>query len=318
MHRVTLRLALAFEYAHTADVVSGLVSLPGIAAEWKTLPLLDTLRRHDEWDVAEASLGKFLAAVDQGSEDLVGLPIFPSRVFRHSSVFVRADSPLHRFDDLSSKTIGIPDWTQTAVIYVRGLLAHECGVDLGQVSWVQGGLDVPGRTEHMIMPSGYRVVVDEERSLTDLLVSGAIDAVIAARPPIPFWARSGVRRLLDDPIGSEREYFTRTGVFPIMHTLVAKRRLLQDNPEVGRTLVDAFYDAKERCLKRMSVPGVSVVPLPWVTNWARESLAYLGSDPWPYGVRGNRPTLDAFSSYCWEQGVTGRRIAPDEVFWDAA
>jgi 4,5-dihydroxyphthalate decarboxylase len=251
-----------------------------------------------------------------GDDSLQAIPVFTSRVPRHSAIYVRRDGPVHEPVDLGGKRVGIPEWAQTAGVYVRGLLTSAYGVDLRTIDWVQAGIDNAGRAEHanLQLPEGITLRTAPDRNLGEMLVSGEVDAVIAASPPRCF--RDGhpnVRRLFEDFADAERAYVVRTGIFPIMHVIAIQSHVLESDPWIAMNLFDAFEEAKRLSLIRARSIG-SLFPIPWSYDAVRKAEEIFGSDFWPYGLEENRPTLDAFLQYAAEQGVCARRLTPDELF----
>lgn len=264
--------------------------------------------RFREWDASEMSFGKTLSILAGDSPpDIVALPVFVSRVFRHSSIYVGpgVKSP----KDLEGKRVGVPEWAQTASIYTRGFLQHEYGVDLRKIDWVQAGVRQPGRIEKvpLHLPEGLRLTPVRDKSLTEMLASGELDAVLSARE-IPG------RRLFEEYRPVELEYFRKTRIFPIMHLVVIRRDVYEKNRWVARNLFKGFEQAKDASLERMRELGLSHFPLPWLASHVLRWRETMGEDFWPYGVEANRPTLEAFVQYGFEQGVCKRRLSVDEMF----
>jgi 4,5-dihydroxyphthalate decarboxylase len=205
--------------------------------------------------------------------------------------------------------VGIPEWAQTAGIYVRGLLRHEYGVDLARIHWVQAGVHQPGRIEKvkLHLPEGLRVTAVPEKSLAGMLASGELDAVISARDP-------GGRRLFENYQELEEAYFRKTRIYPIMHVVVLRRDAYERDRWIAMNLFKAFEAAKRESVQRLVEIGLSHVPMPWVAERARRWRELAGEDFWPYGIEPNRPTLEAFVQYAHEQGVTPRRLRVEELF----
>ncbi len=315
-----IRLTVATgDYDHLRDFTSGDIRAEGIDITHLKLPVLEVFHRFTEFrefDVSEMSMGRHISLVSQGRARHVAIPVFPSRVFRLSAFYVRADGSVKRPEDLSGKRVGVPEWTQTATIYGRGWLSEYVGVDLASIEWVQAGQDDPGRAEpgELALPPGLRVTPVPDRSLNDMLLAGDIDALIAAAPPGAF--RRGdprVVRLVADPRAAETKYWDDTGIFPIMHTIVIRKELCDANPWVPMSLFKAFVKAKDNALARAQAGG-SLYPLPMHAYWADEAKKRLGADFWPYGVEGSRKTLEAFARFARDQGVAHRLVAPDELF----
>ncbi|HYG55528.1 MAG TPA: 4,5-dihydroxyphthalate decarboxylase, partial [Burkholderiales bacterium] len=262
-----------------------------------------------EWDASELSFGKTVSLLSQPNAQIVPIPVFPSRVFRHSAIYVGEKASIKKPDDLNGKRVGVPEWAQTAGMYVRGMLAHEYGVDLKSIRWFQAGVREPGRAEkvQLRLPEGLQLTPVPDKSLASMLAAGELDAVISARNP-------GGRRLFPETQGLEEAYYRKTGIFPIMHVIALKRASYEANRWIAMNLVEAFEAAKRASLARVAEIGVSQVPLPWVPDLAQRWKEMAGEDFWPYGVEPNRRTLEAFVQYAHEQGVTHRKLSVDELF----
>jgi 4,5-dihydroxyphthalate decarboxylase len=235
-----------------------------------------------------------------------GIPVFPSRVFRHSALFVRPDGPVDDPAALRGGRIGIPEWTVTATIYGRGILEHEYGVGLRDVTWVQGGTNEPGRVETLAVdvPDGVTVERVADRSLNDLLLAGELDAILAPHPPLAS-ADGRIVRLFSDPRAVEEASFQRTGVFPIMHLVVLRADVDDAHPWLAANLMRAFAAARDRSLARVHDANASRFPVMWRPS---------GDDGWPYGIEPNRTTLAAFLRFAHEQGVAARLLEPEALF----
>jgi 4,5-dihydroxyphthalate decarboxylase len=316
-----LPVALAInDYDHVRDLASGVVPVEGVALNCMHFSVEEIFFRFTkfrEWDVSELSLAKYCSLRAAGDDSLVAVPVFISRAFRHSAIFVRDDGPVDSPSALSGGRIGIPEWTQTATVYARGILEHEFGIGLRNVTWIQAGTNEPGRTEGVAvdLPEGVTVTSRPDDTLNDLLVAGEVDAVIAAHPPTDFLRETGrVVRLFSDYRDREEEWYRRTGVFPIMHVLTLRADFHERHPWVAMNLVTAFETAKRRSLARMLDVGAPRVPVPWGPANNERARSFVGSDPWPYGIEPNRPTLNAFLDYAVEQGVCARRLAVEDLF----
>ena len=316
-----LRLTLAIgEYDHVRDLCTGAVRAEGITVTPLHLPteeIFHRFTRYREWDVSEMSFAKYAALRSRGDDSLEAIPVFPSRMFRHSSIYVRTDGPVRTPADLLRRRAGVPEWAQTAAVYTRGLLADRYGLDLRAIEWVQAGVNEPGRAEKVALslPEGLRLTPRPDTSLEALLHGGGIDAMLSAHPPAAFEAGAPwIRRLFDDPEAEERAYHAETGIFPIMHVVVLRRAVLDRFPWAARNLYDAFEQAKRRSQARMLEFTASRIPLPWAPYRAAAAQAAFGGDPWPYGVEPNRVTLEAFLGWAAEQGVAARHMPPAELF----
>ncbi len=303
---VALSLAIA-PYDHARGLEA-----QGIDLNVLELPIEEIFYRFTrfrEFDASEMSFAKTLALVSQPGSDIVPLPVFPSRVFRHSAIYAGKTGGIKKPKDLEGRKVGIPEWAQTAGIYVRGLLQHEYGVNLARIEWFQAGVHQPGRIEKvkLNLPEGVRITPVPEKSLAQMLASGELDAAISARDP-------GGERLFKDYVSLEEEYFKKTRIFPIMHVLVLRRAVYERDRWIAMNLLKAFEEAKRRSQARLVEIGLSHVPMPWLAEHARRWRALAGEDFWPYGIEGNRPTLEAFTQYAFEQGVTPRKLQIEELF----
>jgi 4,5-dihydroxyphthalate decarboxylase len=300
--KVPLSLAIS-PYDHARDLRA-----QGIDLTLLELPIEEIFYRFTrfrEWDASEMSFGKVVSLLSQPAPDIVAIPVFPSRVFRHSAIYTKLAKP----KDLEGKRVGIPEWAQTAGIYVRGLLQHEYGVDLSRIEWIQAGVRQPGRVEkvELKLPPGIRITPAPDKTLAGMLASGEIDAAISARDP-------GAPRLFPDYLPLEFEYYRKTRIFPIMHVIVLRREVYERDRWVAMNLFKAFEEAKRVSQARITEIGLSHIPMPWLAEHARRWREAAGEDFWPYGIEGNRPTLEAFLQYAHEQGVAARRLKVEELF----
>jgi 4,5-dihydroxyphthalate decarboxylase len=306
---------------HTRDLVTGDVRVEGADVIWLQHEAEDLIHRfytHREWDISEMSMALYTAARGAGDDSITAIPVFLCRMFRHSSIYVAASSPLSSPSELAGKRVGIPQWTQTAGVYLRGLLESDYGVDLTSVDWVQAGVNEPGRQEHtaLSLPAGIRYTSVPSQTLNDMLQDGSIDAVLSARPPVDSAGPAPrIRRLIPDFEAAERDYYARTRIFPVMHTVAIRTELLDRYPWLARNVFSAFELARDRSVERIADIGASPLPVPWSRRHALDAWAAMDpADPWPYGIERNRPTLEAFLGYCHRQGVTPNLLSPEEIF----
>jgi 4,5-dihydroxyphthalate decarboxylase len=317
--RLHLTLATT-DYDHVRDLMNGVVRAEGIVLTGFVLPVEEIFFRfikNREWDVSEMSFGKFIGYASQGNSPFIGIPVFPSRVFRHSAFYVRADRGIKLPKDLEGKTVGIPEWAQTAGIYARGFLAETAGVDLTKIKWVQAGMNEAGREEKVefTLPKGIQYSQRRDSSLSAMLKSGEIDAAISARVPAAFMTGGHeIVRLYPDYRGEEVRYYEATGIFPIMHVIAMRRAVFERYPWAAMNLFKAFDEAKERSLERIRDLTASRIPVPWSAAIVSEWSKGFGADPFPYGLEANRKTLDAFCRFSHAQGVTAQRLTPDDLF----
>jgi 4,5-dihydroxyphthalate decarboxylase len=310
------------DYDHLQDLKDGSVKPEGISLTCINMYPTDVFYRflrYKEWEVSELSLGKYAAMVADGSAgDMVGLPVFPLRMFRQSAFYVRSDSAIKTPKDLAGRRCGIPEWAQTATVYVRGWLAHHAGVPLESIDWVQAGANEAGRAEKvaLALPPGVRCRAVADRSLNELLLAGDIDCIISATPPLGSrGANPQIVPLFADSQAADQDYFRQTGVFPIMHLVVLRRDVYDRHPWAAMNLVLAFEEAKRRSVERLMQLS-SRFAMPWAPwHMARaKTLLFGDGEYWPYGVEPNRRTLEAFLTYCHEQGICRRKLAPEDLF----
>lgn len=319
MNRLPLTLAIS-HYDHVADLMLGRVPVEGIALNFLNLQVEEIFFRmftYRDFDVAEVSMAKFSSLASQGDSPFVGIPVFPSRVPRHSSIYVRRDGAVKQPSDLKGKRVGVPEWAQTAAVYSRGMLQHQYGVELTSIQWVQAGVDQPGRQEKVALklPSGIDYKPAPDKSLGGMLLSGEIDAALSAHPPLCFdEGHPNVTRMFEDYLELEQKYVKDTGIFPIMHTVAIRREIIERNPWVPMNLFKAFEESKRRSVARALNPTTSALPVPWGYEIARRMQAICGDELLPYGIDANRTTLDAFLQYAFEQGVCHRRMRPEDLF----
>lgn len=319
MSKLPLTLAIS-HYDHVTELVTGRVPVEGVELTALNLQIEEIFFRqfnYRDFDVSEVSMGKYCSLVSQGDAPLVAIPVFPSRVPRHSSIYVRRDGPVKTPQDLAGKRIGIPEWAQTASVYSRGFIQHQYGIDLRSIHWIQAGVDQPGRLEKvkLKLPDGIRYESRPDRSLGGMLISGEIDAALSAHPPLCFeQGHPNVGRLFEDYLDIEMKYVKETGIYPIMHTVAFRRELVEKHPWVAANLFKAFDEARRISVERALSCTSSALPLPWGYEFVKRMQAVVGKDLMPYGLDANRATLDAFLQYAFEQGVCHRRLQPEELF----
>lgn len=316
MGKVSLTLAIG-DYEHTRDLATGEVPVQGASLNVLHLPPEEAFYRftfYREWEVSEMSMGKYVSLRSQNDKTITAIPVFPSRVFRQSMIYVAEGSEFVKPEQLKGRRIGVPEWAQTAVIYARGYLAHQAKVPVASIDWVQAGVNDPGRVEKvkLKLPKGVRLRPEPARSLNDMLLAGDLDAVLSARPPRGFG--KGIRRLFSDYEAVEQAYFEKTGVFPIMHVIVVKTDVLESHPWLAMNLYKAFEEAKQRSIARLSDITASHAPFAWLGPYTERMKRMFGEDFWPYGLEKNRTTLQAFVDFAYEQGVCHRRLDLEELF----
>jgi 4,5-dihydroxyphthalate decarboxylase len=316
---VPLTLAIS-DYDHVRDLTSGAVRADGIELTVLSLSVEEIFYRFTkfrEWEVSEMSMGKYVSLLSQGDASLTAIPVFPSRVFRHASIYVRRDGPVKAPADLAGRKVGLPEWAQTASIYSRGFLVHQFGLRLQDIDWYQGGVNQPGRIEkvELKLPAGIRYTAVPDKTLDDMLRQGELDAVLTAHPPDSFKRGDPqVVRLFENAQAVEEDYWRATGVFPIMHAIAIRSDVLARHPWVAMNLLKAFEEAKRRSVARALELTASRFPVPWIAEQAARARAMFGGELFPYGIAPNRTTLETFLRYAHEQGVCHRLLAVEELF----
>ncbi len=268
-----------------------------------------TTRTHD---IAEMSLGAHVSAIAAGQNDYIGLPVFPSRAFRHSNIYIRADAGIETPADLAGKRIGVMDYTQTAGIWVRGLLEDEYGVTRQSIQWVTGGLNTPLAKSRMVLNVPADIRMERTTGTLDaLLKSGEIDAIMSPQAPQGF--RDGhpnIRRLFADYRQVETDWFQRTGLFPIMHCAIVKRSLIAADPLLSGKLLAAFGKALDLAITDIDHRDYAKIALPWLMPHAETVRETIGG-PWSYGLETNAAVLKTFLRYCQADGLCGPLMLED-------
>jgi 4,5-dihydroxyphthalate decarboxylase len=266
----------------------------------------------DDWpdaDAVELSVSKYLSGLAQGDRRAIALPIFPSRAFRLDGIYLRADGDVAAPRDLVGRRVGISDYERTAALWQRGILTHEYGVRPEDLSWLQSS-PLGARPPNVSVS-----VVGEGQTMGALLAAGEIDAIFhGAEPPVLPAGAGGVRRLFPRWIDTERDYYARTGIFPIMHVVALRREVYERDPWIAPRLVAAFERAKAVGWQRVVQANTPAVMLPWLSRDLAEIEDVFGADHWPYGIGPNYPTLDATCQFHFEQGLSSRRLQPEELF----
>jgi len=320
MAKVGITLACG-NYDRTWPLRDGTVVPEGIDLNYLCLGAEEVfwrMLRHGEFDASEISLSSYLMARSRGDKSLIAIPVFPSRMFRHSCVFVHADAGINEPGDLRGKRVGVPEYQMTAAVWIRGILQDEYGVAPGDCFWLTGGLEHSGRVEKLSLqlPDDIRIApIPESKTLAQMLETGEIDALFTARTPSCYAAGSPrVRRLFPDYREVETDYYRRTGIFPIMHTVVLKRELYERYPWVAQSLYKAFNQAKELACRSYFDTTAPRYSLPFLISTAEEMHRIFGADFWPYGVKTNEKTLEALLRYSHAQDLSRRKLTIEELF----
>jgi 4,5-dihydroxyphthalate decarboxylase len=309
-------------YDRMLPLYTGEVKPAGIDLQYLAMDnpreVFDRMVRGLEFDAAEMSSSEFISRMSARQCPFVAIPVFPSRVFRHGFIMVNVRSGIRTPKDLEGKRVGVPLYTMTAAIWIRGHLQHDYGVDLGTIRWVQGATNKPGaHGAPTVLPMLRQPRLEANasgKSLSQLLEEGGIDAIAGAEIPESLGRNPEVRRLFPDFRRVEREYYQRTRIFPIMHLVAIKRSTYENNPAVAGSLYRAFCESKDRALARMRYLGALRYMLPWLAADLDEIDQVFGGDPWPYGIEPNRPTLQALVDYMVEQSIIAAPLKIEDLF----
>ena len=320
-----LRLSLGcWNYDRTRGLLEGRIRPDGIDLTYLNMPVEETffrMLRHQEFDVAEMSLSSYAVSLFKPGKPFIAIPVFPSRFFRHSCVYVNAKAGIRKPKDLIGRKIGNPEYQMTAPVWIRGILQDEYGVPVDSVTYYTGGEEEPGRPEKLKLdlPRNIKVKpIGPRDTLAAMLRDGGIDALYTARMPSTYRAGAGggakVRRLFEDYMEVEQAYYRKTRIFPIMHTVAIRRSLYEQYPWIAMSLYKAFAQSQKETYEDLYVTAALKAMLPWLTKHVEDARALMGDDFWPYGFAPNRETLATFLRYHHEQGLSKKRLQPEELF----
>ena len=325
---VNRKLDMAFwNYDRTGPLTDGSVKLEGIDPTFHSARIVteifEAMIRRRAYDVSELGMTYFLRTFDGGGSPFVAIPVFPNRAFRHGAIYVNKASGIARPEDLAGKRIGeLALYGHDAGVMPKGILSDDFGVRPEQSRWIVGGIDFPLDPIDFVprrVPDGVEVeYAGKDADLGDMLEGGKIDALISADIPRCVLQKSPkVCRLFEDYEAAERDYFRRTGIFPIMHTVVVTREFATQQPELVKAVYKGFCEAKDQTegqyLKGRTFNNMNLMH-PWLTTLIGENRDLMGDDWWPYGIEANRAAIDAVLRYHHEQGLTERRLTIEEVF----
>jgi len=297
-------------YDHMEALSRGLVQASGLDITYLGIQsppeIFARMIKTDAFDISEMSLSMYFTLRSKGSFPFIGIPVFPARVFRHAYIYVNRDFGIHAPKDLEGKRIGVQQYRQTAATWVRGLLHQEYDVDLSACIWVEGGVNVtrPPDKDMDLRPDHKIDIVSapDGRSINDMLISGEVDAYFGARTPNAFNTHEQIQRLFPDYRNVERAYYQKTGIYPIMHTLVMREELHLEKPWVAENIAKACEESKQWALSHMRFTGTMRYMVPWLNHEVEEIDTLFGGDPYPYGVETNRKTLETLMQYLVDQG----------------
>jgi len=317
-----LRLSFAcWNYDRVRGLLEGRIPVDGIDLTFLNLPVEETffrMLRHHEFDAAEMSLSSYVLSLFAENPPFIAIPVFPSRFFRHSCIYINRNSGIREPKDLIGKRVGTPEYQMTAGVWIRGILNDEYNVPVSGVKYFNGGEEEPGRHEKLklsLPPEFHLEPIPETKTLSAMLDAGEIDALYTARMPSTFTRGSGsVKRLFEDYQTVEREYYLRTKIFPIMHTVVIRREVYEKYPWVAQSLYKAFVYAQRETYQDLYQTAALKYMLPWLIRHVEDTRSLMGQDFWPYGFEPNISTLSTFLRYSHEQGLAKRLLTPTDLF----
>ena len=319
-----LRLSVAMgDYDRTRALLDGRVQIDGVDPVYMTLypeEMFFRAMRSQDFDICELSFSSYMVKTAQNTCPYVAVPVFLSRAFRHTSIYVRKDR-VHKPEDLKGRRIGLPEYQLSAHVWARAILQDDHGVHPEDVTWLRGGIETPGRPEKIALklPAGVRLEnAPEGTTISELLDRGEIDGFMAPRPPsAQALSNPAVGWLFDDPTAAAKDYFKRTGIFPIMHVVGVRKTLCDAHPWLPMAVFKAFNQAKGAALEALSDTSATKVTLPFVEEELKAARETMGQDFWSYGVAANRATLDAFLRHHHAQGLSQKRMQIEEIFHPA-
>lgn len=310
-----------WNYDRTSALLDGRVQPDGVELTYLNLPVEETffrMVRHREFDVAEMSLSSYVMSLFRPDRPFVAIPIFVSRAFRHSSIFIHADSGIREPQDLIGRAVGAPEYQLTACVWIRGLLADDYGVPVDAVTYHTGGEEEPGRPEKQVLQVPDRIRIQrirDDQTLASMLAQGEIAALHSPRVPSTLGDGTGpVRRLFEDFLTVERDYFRRTRIFPIMHVVAIRREVYENARWVAQSLYKAFSLAQRATYADLAETAALKVMLPWLPAHLAAVRREMGHDYWPYGLDANRHVLETFLRYHFEQGLSPELVTPERLF----
>jgi 4,5-dihydroxyphthalate decarboxylase len=319
-----LRFTFAISsYDHVRAVLDGRIPIEGAEPLFIQLPIPEMFRRFvktRDWDVSEMSFVQYGTMRASGDDGIVGIPVFPSRMYRHTAIFVRSDR-IQAPEDLVGSRIGIVGWANSAGVWARGLLSDMHGIRPADVTWYQGGVERPGRPE-VVAPAALaddvRIVRVTDRGIEEMLWAGDLEAIIVPSPPasVESSASSGglIRCLYDDPGEAERLYREKTRCLPIMHVIALSRALFDSDPSIAGRIYRAMDLARRQYFDQLEDPWASRIPIPWLAEHVEELREVFDTGIWPYGVEANRATLETYTRYLRDQGLIAADLETSEIF----
>ncbi len=318
MSNLSLSVAIG-DYDRNRPLISGAVRIDGVDPIFMTLSpeeiFFRALRTLD-FDICELSLSSFTVKTANGDSPYVGIPCFLSRAFRHTSMYVRTDR-IKKPEDLKGKKIGLPEYQLTANVWARAILEDDHGVKPADVKWVRGAIEHAGRIEKITLKLPPDIKIEnapEGRTISDLIDKGEIDGFMAPRPPFLKRENPNVGWLYPDPVAAAKDYYKRTGVFPIMHLAGVRRTLVEKHPWLPVAVMKAFEQSKKIAMDALADTSATKVTLPFIEESVKAARELMGEDYWAYGLEANRKTLETFLRHHHAQGLSSRLVKPEELF----
>ena len=320
MPNLDLNIA-CWDYDRTRPLTDGRVQPEGINLDITVLrprEIFPRMLQDQEFHASEMSLASYVILKARDQCPFVAIPVMLSKIFRHDCIYVRPDAGINEPADLRGKRIGLPQYSSTAGVFIKGLMQHEYGVSPQEMSWFMGGQDTPAPAPlvPLDLPADIHLeFIPEDKTLEGMLADGELDALFATYIPNLFLSGSPtIARLFPNFKEVEQDYYRRTGIFPIMHTVVIREDVHREHPWVAASLYDAFSQAKELAVGGLYDTDALALTLPFLIDHLEESRRIFGSDYWSYGVESNRPALEGLSQYVVDQGLAPRVVSTEELF----
>jgi 4,5-dihydroxyphthalate decarboxylase len=319
MAKLTISLACC-DYDRTHALFDGRVPVEGCEVVGVPMSPEEAFHRafkYQEFDVTELSMSSYMNVQSRGGSPYIGIPAFVSRLFRHSSIYVRKGAGISKPEDLKGKIVGVPEYQMTAALWVRGILQDEYGVLPSEIAWRNGGLEEGGREERspLHLPDEIDLQsIPKDETLAEHLNDGRLDAVISARAPSCYHSNDDIVRLFPDYKADEQAYYAKTGMFPIMHLVGVKRSIVEKHPWLPVNLYVAFLKAKQLCYEEMEQVGHLAHTMPWPVYELEQVRKLMGEDHWKYGALENEKEISAMTRYSFDQGISARKLEAEDLF----
>ncbi len=324
--KLPLKMA-GYQFDRVAGLIDGRVKVADCEAIFEIAGIgdmnSDVFSGPQTRDVTEIGLHPYmLAYANEGFRDYSLIPVFPLRVFRHKSIFINTDSGIKKPEDLRGKKVATPGFSSTSLTWLRGIMQQEYGVRPDEIEWIISSKDssaaVSGKVskQEIMVPKGLKVTIGPDgKDESDLLVDGDVDALFHAAEPRAFvQGHPKVARLFSDYRQTERKYFEKTGIFPIMHAVAIRNVLIEKNPWIVEAVFNAYSQAKQLMYDNLKKMGWATISLPWVGKELEETRALMGENYWPYGIESNRKALETLFRYSYQQGLCSRELTIEELF----